>query len=105
MYFLMQCSHHPDMDNLRDQHRADHRQWVKSGGGGVAIVLIGSATINDQATSIGNFGILQAESLANATAFAEGDPFNRAGIVSDIEMTRLTDGFQAHRIPEPMSSS
>lgn len=104
MYFLMQCSHHPDMDNLRDQHRAEHRKWVKSGGDGVAIVLIGSATINDQATSIGNFGILQAEDLTAAMAFAEGDPFNRAGIVSDIKMTRLADGFQAHRIPEPMSS-
>lgn len=104
MYFLMQCSHHDDMDNLRDQHRAEHRQWVKSGGDGVAIVLIGSATINDQATSTGNFGILQAKSLADAMAFAEGDPFNSAGIVSDIKMTRLADGFQAHRIPEPMSS-
>ena len=105
MYFLMQCTHHPDMDNLRNEHRAEHREWVKSGGKGTAIVLIGSATINDEATSTGNFGILEAENQANAMAFAEGDPFNVAGIVSNISMTRLADGFQAHRIPEPMSSN
>ena len=104
MYFLMQCTHHPDMDNLRDKHRAKHREWVKSGGNGLAIVLIGSATIDNQATSTGNFGILETKNLVDAMAFAEGDPFNSAGIVSDISMTRLADGFQAHRIPEPMSS-
>lgn len=105
MYFLMQCIHHSDMDKLRDDHRTKHREWVKSGGMGLAVVLIGSATINDEAISTGNFGILQTKSLADAMAFAEGDPFNNAGIVSDISMTRLTDGFQAHRIPEPMSDT
>lgn len=100
----MQCSHHADMDNLRDQHRAAHRAWVQSGGNGVAIVLIGSATTNDQAISIGNFGILKADSETNAYAFAEGDPFNGAGIVSKINITRLPDGFQEHRITEPMTN-
>lgn len=103
MYFLMQCEHHPDMNDLRDEHRAAHRQWVQSAGQGLAGVLIGSATLGEDGNSNGNFGVLEAESLENAMAFAKGDPFNLAGIVSKISMTPLPDGFQAHRIAEPMS--
>lgn len=104
MYFLMQCEHHPNMNDARDQHRAAHRQWVKSSGEGVAAVLIGSATIGEDGNSSGNFGILEAKSLADAMAFAEGDPFTKAGIVAKINMTPLPEGFQAHRISDPMSS-
>lgn len=104
MYFLMQCIHHPNMDAQRDINRTEHREWVKSSGQGCAAVLIGSATTDDTGTSTGNFGILEATSFENAMAFAEGDPFNREAIVAEIKMTALPDGFQAHRITEPMSS-
>lgn len=104
MYYLMQCIHHPNMDDARNQHRAEHREWVKSSGQGCAAVLIGSATVDENATSTGNFGILQAESYENAMAFATGDPFNREGIVAEIRISRLPDGFQAHRISDPMST-
>lgn len=89
---------------MRDTHRAEHRAWVQSGGEGRAIVLIGSALLGPDGSAIGNFGILEAESEADARAFAEGDPFNRAGIVETIELTALPDGFQAHRIAEPMTA-
>ncbi|MBC7336411.1 MAG: hypothetical protein H5U01_09100, partial [Clostridia bacterium] len=46
---------------------------------------------------------LEAADLAQARAFAEGDPFNRAGIVASIELTPLPETFQAHRIADPMS--
>ncbi|MFT6786405.1 MAG: hypothetical protein ACI9AQ_000277 [Dinoroseobacter sp.] len=104
MFFLMQCLHHPDQDAARDTHRAAHREWVKSGGGGSASVLVGSALWSDEGTGIGNFGLLKAESLENARAFAEGDPFAQAGVVSQITLTRLADGFQAHRIAERMTT-
>ena len=104
MYFLMRCLHFPEMDAMRDTHRAEHREWVKSGGEGRAIVLIGAALLGPDGASIGNFGILQTEDEAGARAFAEGDPFNRAGIVETIELTRLPDNFQAHRISEPMTT-
>ncbi|WP_234902577.1 YciI family protein [Agrobacterium larrymoorei] len=105
MYFLMRCLHHQGQDTARDEHRPAHRAWVQSGGGGLAIVLIGSAMLDESGNGIGNFGILQAESLERANAFAEGDPFNAAGIVKHIEMTSLPDTFQAHRISEPMTPS
>lgn len=102
MFFLMQCTHHPDMDSRRDILRPEHRAWVASGGDGLARVLVGSATQMDNGVTLGNFGILEADSQAKAMAFAEGDPFTRGGVVSDIRLTRLADGFQAQRI-EPMT--
>lgn len=101
-YFLMRCLHHPGVDAKRDEHRPAHRAWVQSGGDGLAAVLIGSAILGDEG-GIGNFGVLEASSLDDAMAFAEGDPFNREGLVAEIEMTPLPDTFQAHRISEPMT--
>ncbi|MFN7009145.1 MAG: YciI family protein [Allorhizobium sp.] len=104
MFFLMRCLHHQDMDAAREVHRPAHRAWVQSGGEGRALVLIGSALLGADGAPIGNFGILQADSPEKARAFAEGDPFNRAGIVATIELTPLPDTFQAHRIGEPMTA-
>ena len=105
MYFLMRCLHYPEMDAMRDTHRAEHRAWVQSGGKGRAAVLIGSALLDGDGKAIGNFGILEAEDEESARAFAEGDPFNRAGIVETVELTRLPDSFQAHRITDPMTAA
>ncbi len=104
MFVLMRCLHHPGQDGLRDAHRPAHRAWVQSGGDGTATVLIGSALLDENGGAIGNFGILQAADLAHARAFAEGDPFNRAGIVAAIELTPLPDTFQAQRISDPMTA-
>lgn len=102
-YFLMRCLHHPGRDADRDRIRPDHRQWVGSGGAGLVSVLIGSAMQGDDGAGIGNWGVLEARNLADARRFAEGDPFNKAGIVAGIEVTTLPDGFQAARISDPMS--
>lgn len=98
MFFLMICHHHPGVDTLRDDLRPAHRDWVATGGGGLARVLTGSALWNDTGAGIGNFGILQADSEQAARAFAEGDPFAKGGVVRDITLTRLADTFQAARI-------
>lgn len=102
-FFLMRCLHHAGQDNARDLHRPAHRAWVQSGGEGLATVLIGSALLDDSGVSIGNFGILETAGMAEAKAFAEGDPFNKAGIVARIELTPLPATFQAGRISDPMT--
>ena len=102
-FFLMRCIHHPAQDQKRDEVRPNHREWVGSGGGDLASVLIGSAMLDEDGTAIGHFGILEAASLDDANAFASGDPFNANGIVAEIVLTPLPDTFQAHRIAERMS--
>lgn len=103
MYFLMMCNHKPDMDELRNEHRPAHREHVANGGNGLAKVLVGSGIREETSqSSLGNFGILEADSAENARKFAETDPFNVNGIVDSIEIITLADNFQAHRI-DPMT--
>lgn len=104
MYFLMICPHEtgPEINALRDQLRPQHREWVASGGNGLACVLTGSAMWNAQCEGIGNFGILEAKDEESARAFARGDPFFKGGVVKTVNLTRLADTFQAHRI-EPLT--
>ena len=100
MYFLMICHHHdgPEIAALRDRLRPAHRDWVATGGDGLAVVLTGSALWDAAGIGIGNFGILQAESETEARAFAEGDPFAKGGVVHKITLTRMADSFRAERI-------
>ena len=103
MYWLMTCRHRRDLMDKREEHREAHRQHVASGGGGLARVLIGGAlTDADGETPVGNFGVLEAPTREAAQAFAESDPFARAGIVESIEIVALASRFQAHRI-DPMT--
>ncbi|MDK9697623.1 MAG: YciI family protein [Siculibacillus sp.] len=102
MYWLMVCRHHPGQDARRAEMRDAHRAHVLAGRDGVR-VLIGSALTGDDATvALGNFGVLEAPDRSAALAFAEADPYARAGIVADIEITALASTFQAHRI-DPMT--
>lgn len=104
MYWLMICRHRPGADELRAAHREAHRAHVASGGGGLARVLIGSALTEDDAeTPLGNFGVLEAPTREAARAFAEADPYARAGLVETIEIVALASRFQADRI-RPMTA-
>ena len=104
MFFLMECRHHPDVADLRDSLRPAHRQWVASGGQGLASVLIGSALWDDSGAALGHWGILEAPDPAAARAFAEGDPFATGGVVSALKLTRLADTFMADRITPRMTA-
>jgi uncharacterized protein len=103
MFWLMTCQHKPGCDAERDIARPAHRAYVASGGDGLVRVLIGAPlTEDDGETATGNFGILEAPSRAVAQAFAEGDPYAKAGIVEEITIVALASRFQAERI-RPMS--
>lgn len=104
MYFLMVCHHRENVSALRDALRPRHREWVASGGNGLTKVLTGSALWSESGEGIGNFGILEAPDQEAARSFAKGDPFATGGIVANITLTRLPDGFQADRI-DPMTRS
>lgn len=103
-FFLMQCWHHPNQDDARNAARPTHREWVQSGGNGLASVLIGAAMLDEEGQGAGHFGVLEADTAQRALKFAEGDPFNTQGIVEKIRIIPLPDTFQAHRISERMSS-
>ncbi|MCB1389798.1 MAG: hypothetical protein KDK12_11765 [Rhodobacteraceae bacterium] len=103
MFFLMECRHHPGKDADRDRLRPAHRDWVKTGGGGLCSVLIGSALWADDGLALGHWGILEADTPEAARAFAAGDPFAREGVVEATAVTRLADTFMADRISPRMT--
>lgn len=103
MFFLMECLHNDGVADARDRLRPVHRDWVKSGGDGLASVLIGSALWADDGTAIGHWGILEAETPEAARAFAQGDPFAREGVVREVKVTRLADTFMADRVSPRMT--
>lgn len=104
-YFLMQCFHHPDQQAGRDAARPSHREWVQSGGDGLASVLVGSALLGDDGQPVGHFGIMEARTADDVLQFAEQDPFALQGVVSQIKITSLPVTFQAHRIADRMTIS
>ena len=103
MFFLMRCTHRPDADAARDALRPSHRDWNRSGGGGLVSVLTGSALWAEDGTALGHWGILEAASLQDARAYIDGDPFVTGGVVAEIELTRMADGFAADRINPRMT--
>ncbi|MAM63532.1 YciI family protein [Maritimibacter sp. UBA3975] len=103
MFFLMENIHHPGKQDDRDRLRAAHRDWVSTGGDGLCSVLIGSALWDEDGEAIGHWGVLEAMTPEDARTFAEGDPFHAEGIVAELRLTRLAEGFQAHRIADRMS--
>jgi uncharacterized protein YciI len=103
MFFLMECRHHPNQDAARDRLRPAHRDWVRSGGNGLVSVLIGSALWDEAGEAVGHWGVLEAAGAAEAHAFAEGDPYDAAGVVAQTTFTRLADSLQAERISERMT--
>ncbi len=99
----MENIHHSGKQDARDALRAAHRDWVGSGGNGLCSVLIGSALWDDAGEAIGHWGVLEAPTREAGQAFAEGDPFYAEGVVATLNLTRLADGFQSHRIADRMS--
>lgn len=98
MFWLMTCHHKPGCDAAREETRPAHRAYVADGGG-VARVLIGAPlTADDGERAIGNFGIIEAPSREAVQAFAEADPYAKAGIVERITIVALASRFQAERI-------
>ncbi len=98
MYWLMICRHRQNIEKLRDLYRAAHRKHVSSGADDVTVLLGSALTLDDASTSLGNFGILEAPTREAAEAFAEADPFARAGVVDSIEIIALSARFSAQKV-------
>jgi uncharacterized protein len=98
MYWLMTCRHRVGCEAERAAVRPEHRAYVARGGELVKVLIGAPLAADDGEAAIGNFGILDAPNRAAAQAFAEGDPYARAGIVEEIIITALASRFAAERI-------
>ena len=92
MLYLRICFDKPGVGDLRNQVRAVHREYLKpftERGSPVFIVQAGPMCVSDtDDTNLGSFLIIEANSLEEAQAFHESDPFAKAGVYGDVRVVR-----------------
>lgn len=100
-YYLLTSSHKESSAPEREALHSRHVAWVESGGMGVVSVLAGAPTLTDNGIA-GNFFVLEAKSLADAKAFAEGDPFVVGHCVETSDLRQLAE-FSPNDMSTPLS--
>ncbi len=83
MYYCLICSDKPDSLPLRLATREAHlKYWADAD-----VVRVGGPFLGaDEASPNGSLLVIEAESHAEAVKFAEGDPYNVAGLFASIEV-------------------
>jgi len=84
MYFAFICTDRPDGLSIRKAHRPEHLAYLN--GLGDTLKFAGPFTAEDGETMTGSLIVVEASSLADAQAIAEGDPFAKAGLFASVEV-------------------
>ena len=80
----------PTFASLREQHLKAHQDYLH---GNKNIIVISGGTVSDDGEKFnGSLLIVNAASRAEAQAFADGDPFNQAGMFAAVTITRMRKG-------------
>ena len=80
----------PDFAAKREQGLQAHLDYLR---GQKAILVLSGATLSDDGTEIaGSLLIVNVGSRAEAQAFVDGDPFQRAGMFTNVGITRMRKG-------------
>lgn len=100
LYWLVISEDLPDMLETRVRTRARHLEYMRSGGGGLVEVLIGSPTCEDAdgAMMKGTWFIVEAPSRGAVEDFVASDPYEQAGIFRSTEIRALAPSFDSSRI-------
>ena len=80
----------PDFAARREQGLQAHLDYLKSRKG--ILVLSGATLTDDGKDVIGSLLIVNVGSRAEAGAFAEADPFQKAGLFTKVTITRVRKG-------------
>jgi uncharacterized protein len=90
MLFVVHYRDHPDVEMLRQTHRAAHIEFRK--GLGEALRLAGPL-LNDEGKLIGSLVLLETADRAEAISVAERDPYVAAGVFAEVEVTQFRVAF------------
>ena len=92
MLYLRICFDKPGVEALRNDVRAEHREYLKpftERGSSVFIYQAGPMCVSDiDDTNLGSFLIVEAKSLEEVRSFHEEDPFTKAGVYGDVRVVR-----------------
>lgn len=80
----------PNFAESREKGLQPHLDYLKSQK--KILVLSGATTSDDGKQFVGSLLIVNVGSRAEAQAFADGDPFMKAGMFKDVKITRMRKG-------------
>jgi len=84
MLFALICTDKPNGLAIRKANRPDHLAYLESLGD--MLVFAGPFTEEDGQTMNGSLIVVEADSLRDARAIADGDPFAKAGLFASVEI-------------------
>jgi uncharacterized protein YciI len=84
MLFALICTDKPNGLAIRKANRPEHLAYLESLGD--MLVFAGPFTEEDGQTMNGSLIVVQADSLRDARAVADGDPFATAGLFESVEI-------------------
>lgn len=82
--FTLLCRDKDNSVPLRMETRPAHLDYL---GGAGDKVLLGGPMLNDAGEPVGSLVIIEADSAEAAKTFADNDPYARAGLFKDVEIT------------------
>ena len=80
----------PESAEIRGATRAEHFKYLDAHED--ILVLGGAMLADDGTTRTGSVLIINVDSLADARAFSENEPFRRAGLFARVEISRMRRG-------------
>lgn len=87
MLWAITCVDNRDTAVLREQHMQIHRAYLDRQ---KSILVLGGATLTDGGEhAIGSVFIVNVRNRVEAKAFSDNDPFTRAGVFSNVTITRM----------------
>jgi len=84
MLFALICTDKLNGLAIRKANRPDHLAYLESLGD--TLVFAGPFTEEDGQTMNGSLVVIEANSLRDARAIADGDPFAKAGLFASVEI-------------------
>jgi uncharacterized protein len=84
MLYALICTDKPNGLAIRKAHRPDHLAYLESLGD--TLVFAGPFTEEDGQTMNGSLIVIDADSLRDARAVADGDPFAKAGLFASVDI-------------------
>lgn len=84
MHFVISCTDKPGQPELRQANRPDHIEYLDRHSD--SILAAGPTLSDDAEAPNGSVLIMEFEDLAAARAFAEGDPYNIAGVFESVSI-------------------
>lgn len=82
MLFAMICKDKPNSLEIRLANREKHLAYRAE-----ATIVFGGPMLDDEGNMCGSLLVIEAEDKAAAEAFAENDPYAKAGLFESVEIT------------------